>query len=128
MPALVFLLKFLPLTDAPRSVYQPAHKAERSFRLKGKGFPGVNSYEKGDQLIYLERKVVSWQNLSAEERSPAEKMNMFIPNYKPCNLKNLDSSFFDKVREMFSWIIQIKQIGKGANGLRSISTFLLLAY
>jgi molecular chaperone DnaJ len=66
--------------------------------LKGKGFPAVNSYEKGDQLIYVN--VWTPQNLTAEERAMLEKMNN-SPNFKPQPDKS-DKNFFDKVREMFS--------------------------
>jgi len=76
----------------------PGTQSGKIFRLKGKGFPGVNSYEKGDQLIYVN--VWTPQNLSAEERSALEKMNN-SPNFKPQPEKS-DKSFFDKVREMFS--------------------------
>ncbi|HEX6430828.1 MAG TPA: molecular chaperone DnaJ [Niastella sp.] len=76
----------------------PGTQAGKIFRLKGKGFPGVNSYEKGDQLIY----VLVWtpQQLSAEEKAMMEKLNN-SPNFKPQPEKS-DKSFFDKVREMFS--------------------------
>ena len=76
----------------------PGTQSGKIFRLKGKGFPGVNSYEKGDQLIYVN--VWTPQNLSAEERTALEKMNG-SPNFKPQPEKS-DKSFFDKVREMFS--------------------------
>ncbi len=76
----------------------PGTQAGKIFRLKGKGFPGVNSYEKGDQLIY----VLVWtpQQLTAEEKATMEKLNN-SPNFKPQPEKS-DKSFFDKVREMFS--------------------------
>jgi molecular chaperone DnaJ len=76
----------------------PGTQSGKIFRLKGKGFPGVNSYEKGDQLIYVN--VWTPQNLSAEEKAALEKMNN-SPNFKPQPEKS-DKSFFDKVREMFS--------------------------
>jgi molecular chaperone DnaJ len=76
----------------------PGTQSGKIFRLKGKGFPGVNSYEKGDQLIYVN--VWTPQNLSAEEKTALEKMNG-SPNFKPQPEKS-DKSFFDKVREMFS--------------------------
>jgi molecular chaperone DnaJ len=76
----------------------PGTQSGKIFRLKGKGFPGVNSYEKGDQLIYVN--VWTPQILSAEEKAALEKMNG-SPNFKPQPEKS-DKSFFDKVREMFS--------------------------
>ena len=68
------------------------------FRLKGKGFPGINSYEKGDQLVHIN--LWTPQHLSAEEKAVLEKFN-HSPNFKPQPDKN-EKSFFDKMKEMFS--------------------------
>ena len=76
----------------------PGTQSGKIFRLKGKGFPHVNSYEKGDQLIQVN--IWTPQNLSAEEKSMLEKMND-SKNFIPDPEKN-EKSFFDKVREMFS--------------------------
>lgn len=76
----------------------PGTQSGKIFRLKGKGFPAVNSYEKGDQLIHVN--VWTPQNLSAEEKSMVEKMN-HSPNFQPQPDKT-EKNFFDKVREMFS--------------------------
>ena len=70
----------------------------KQFRLKGKGFPNVNSYEKGDQLIQVN--VWTPQHVSNEEKTMLEKMQ-HSPNFIPKPDKN-DKSFFDKVREMFT--------------------------
>src|SRR5688572_10808245 len=89
----------VPTIDGRAKIKIPAGtQSGKIFRLKGKGFPGVNSYEKGDQLIY----VLVWtpQQLSAEEKATLEKLNN-SPNFKPQPEKS-DKSFFDKVREMFS--------------------------
>ncbi|MCU0381436.1 MAG: molecular chaperone DnaJ [Chitinophagaceae bacterium] len=67
------------------------------FRLKGKGFPAINSYERGDQLIHIN--VWTPQHLNAEEKSMMEKMQ-HSQNFQPKPEKN-EKSFFDKVREMF---------------------------
>jgi molecular chaperone DnaJ len=89
----------VPTIDGRAKIKIPAGtQSGKIFRLKGKGFPGVNSYEKGDQLIYVN--VWTPQNLSAEEKAQLEKMNN-SPNFKPQPEKS-DKSFFDKVREMFS--------------------------
>lgn len=76
----------------------PGTQSGRIFRLKGKGFPAINSYEKGDQLI----SVNVWipQTLSAEEKEMLEKIGD-SPNFQPHPEKS-DKSFFDKVREMFN--------------------------
>lgn len=76
----------------------PGTQSGKIFRLKGKGFPAVNSYEKGDQLIYVN--VWTPQTLSSEEKASLEKMSN-SPNFKPQPEKT-DKSFFEKVREMFS--------------------------
>jgi molecular chaperone DnaJ len=75
----------------------PGTQSGKIFRLKGKGFPGINSYDKGDQLIHVS--VWTPQNLTAEEKAMLEKMSQ-SPNFKPNPDKN-DKSFFDKVKEMF---------------------------
>ncbi len=76
----------------------PGTQSGRIFRLKGKGFPAVNSYEKGDQLISVN--IWTPQTLSAEERDALEKISS-SPNFHPQPEKS-DKSFFDKVREMFA--------------------------
>lgn len=89
----------VPTIDGKAKIKIPAGThSGKIFRLKGKGFPGVNSYEKGDQLIHVN--VWTPQNLTAEEKSMLEKLGS-SQNFQPKPDKN-DRSFFDKVREMFS--------------------------
>ena len=76
----------------------PGTQSGKVFRLKGKGFPAVNSYEKGDQLIHIN--VWTTQNVSAEEKTMLEKLS-HSQNFKPHPDKN-EKGFFDKIREMFS--------------------------
>lgn len=76
----------------------PGTQSGKIFRLKGKGFPHVNSYEKGDQLIHVN--IWTPQNVTPEEKAMLDKMNN-SPNFEPKPEKN-EKSFFDKVREMFS--------------------------
>lgn len=76
----------------------PGTQSGKIFRLKGKGFPGVNSYDKGDQLIHVN--VWTPQNLTPEEKTILEKLNI-SQNFQPKPDKT-ERSFFDKVREMFS--------------------------
>jgi len=76
----------------------PGTQSGKIFRLKGKGFPAVNSYEKGDQLIQVN--VWTPQSLSSEEKAMMEKMNA-SSNFQPHPDKS-EKNFFDKVREMFS--------------------------
>lgn len=76
----------------------PGTQSGKVFRLKGKGFPAVNSYEKGDQLVHVN--IWTPQNINNEEHSMLEKMNR-SNNFKPNPEKN-QKSFFDKMREMFN--------------------------
>lgn len=76
------------------------------FRLKGKGFPGFQSYEKGDQLV--EVNVWTPQNLTEEEKTMMEKLKN-APNFKPnedavttASDDKEDRSFFDKIKDAFS--------------------------
>lgn len=89
----------VPTIDGRAKIKIPAGtQSGKIFRLKGKGFPAVNSYEKGDQLIHVN--VWTPQNLTSEERAMLEKLNN-SSNFKPNPDKN-ERSFFDKVREMFN--------------------------
>jgi molecular chaperone DnaJ len=76
----------------------PGTQSGKIFRLKGKGFPSINSYEKGDQLIHVN--VWTPQQVSAEEKAVLEKLGD-SPNFQPKPDKN-EKSFFEKVKEMFS--------------------------
>lgn len=76
----------------------PGTQSGKIFRLKGKGFPHVNSYERGDQLIHVN--IWTPQHVTPEEKTMLEKMNR-SSNFEPKPEKN-EKSFFDKVREMFS--------------------------
>lgn len=73
-------------------------QAGKILRLKGKGFPSINNYEKGDQLINVN--VWTPQNLSKEEKAMLDKLNQ-SPNFKP-DINKSDKSFFDKIREAFA--------------------------
>jgi molecular chaperone DnaJ len=76
----------------------PGTQSGKIFRLKGKGFPAVNSYQKGDQLIHVN--VWTPQHTSAEEKAMLEKLG-HSNNFKPHPDKT-DKSFLDKMRELFS--------------------------
>ncbi|RPD48854.1 molecular chaperone DnaJ [Paracnuella aquatica] len=88
----------VPTIDGRAKIKIPAGtQSGKIFRLKGKGFPAVNSYEKGDQLVHVN--IWTPQHLSSEEKSMLEKLSN-SPNFKPAPDKN-QKSFYDKVREMF---------------------------
>jgi molecular chaperone DnaJ len=76
----------------------PGTQSGKVFRLKGKGFPAVNSYEKGDQLVHIN--VWTPQTLTSEERAVLEKLGR-SDNFKPVPEKG-QKNFFDKMREMFT--------------------------
>jgi molecular chaperone DnaJ len=89
----------VPTIDGKAKIRIPAGtQSGKIFRLKGKGFPSVNSYEKGDQLIHVN--VWTPQQVSPEEKTALEKLGD-SPNFQPKPDKN-EKSFFDKVKEMFS--------------------------
>ncbi len=67
-------------------------------RLKGKGFPEVQGYSKGDQLIYIN--VWTPQHISNEEKVTIEKLKS-SENFKP-NPDKKEKSFFERVREAFN--------------------------
>jgi molecular chaperone DnaJ len=89
----------VPTIDGRAKIKIPAGtQSGKIFRLKGKGFPAVNSYEKGDQLIQVN--VWTPQNISSEEKAMLEKLSQ-SQNFKPHPDKN-EKNFFDKIKEMFS--------------------------
>jgi len=76
----------------------PGTQSGKIFRLKGKGFPEVQGYSRGDQLIHVN--VWTPQHLTADEKAILEKLNN-SDNFKP-NPNKGDKSFFERVREAFS--------------------------
>jgi molecular chaperone DnaJ len=88
----------VPTIDGKAKIKIPAGtQSGKIFRLKGKGFPSLQSYEKGDQLIHVN--VWTPQHVSSEEKAMLEKMNG-SQNFQPAPDKN-SKSFFQKVKEMF---------------------------
>ncbi len=68
------------------------------YRLRGKGIPSLERYGTGDMLVHIN--VWTPKHLSKEQKKFFEKMkndDNFIPNPS----RN-DSSFFDRIRDMFS--------------------------
>lgn len=89
----------VPTIDGRAKIKIPAGtQSGKIFRLKGKGFPSINSYGRGDQLIFVN--VWTPQQLSSEEKLAMEKL-MKSDNFKPHPEKS-EKGFFDKFREMFS--------------------------
>lgn len=89
----------VPTIDGRAKIKIPAGtQSGKVFRLKGKGFPAVQSYEKGDQLIYVN--IWTPQHVSSEEKAMLEKMQN-SHNFEPKPDKS-DKGFFERVKEMFS--------------------------
>src|SRR5690606_38761306 len=71
----------VPTIDGKAKLKIPAGtQSGKIFRLKGKGFPAFQSYEKGDQLV--EVNVWTPQNLTAEEKAMIEKLSRSA-NFQP---------------------------------------------
>jgi molecular chaperone DnaJ len=89
----------VPTIDGKAKIKIPAGtQSGKIFRLKGKGFPAVNSYEKGDQLIHVS--VWTPQHISSEEKSMLEKMQQ-SDHFQPKPEKG-EKSIFEKIRDMFA--------------------------
>ncbi len=89
----------VPTIDGKAKIKIPqGTQSGKIFRLKGKGFPEVNGYSKGDQLIHVN--VWTPQHVNGDEKSILERLND-SSNFKPQPDKS-DKSFFDKIKEAFS--------------------------
>lgn len=88
----------VPTIDGRAKIKIPAGtQSGKIFRLKGKGFPSVNSYEKGDQLVQVS--VWTPQQLSAEEKAILEKLSGSA-NFTPQPEKS-ERNFFDRIKDLF---------------------------
>ena len=89
----------VPTIDGRAKIKIPAGtQSGKIFRLKGKGFPEVQGYAKGDQLIYVN--IWTPQTVNDEEKAMLEKLQA-SDNFKP-NPSKSDKSFFDRVKEAFN--------------------------
>jgi molecular chaperone DnaJ len=89
----------VPTIDGRAKIKIPAGtQSGKIFRLKGKGFPEVQGYGRGDQLVYVN--IWTPQDLSSEEKAMLEKLNS-SSNFKPKPDKN-NKSFFERVKEAFN--------------------------
>lgn len=88
----------VPTIDGKAKIkIDPGTQAGKILRLKGKGIPEVNSYHRGDQLIYVN--VWTPKVVSAEERELLEQLRS-SPNFKPQPGKH-EKSFFERIKEYF---------------------------
>ncbi|MFN5890141.1 MAG: molecular chaperone DnaJ [Bacteroidota bacterium] len=71
-------------------------QAGKVLRLKGKGFPEINGYGTGDQLVVVNVFVPT--KLNSEEKAMMEKF-LNAENFKP---NDKEKSFFDKMKDFFS--------------------------
>lgn len=89
----------VPTIDGRAKIKIPAGtQSGKIFRLKGKGFPSINSHEKGDQLIHVN--VWTPQNISTEEKAQLETLQL-SENFIPKPDKN-EKGFWEKIRDSFS--------------------------
>lgn len=88
----------VPTIDGKAKIkIDPGTQGGKILRLKGKGVPEVNSYHRGDQLIYIN--IWTPKALSNEEHDILDRLKE-SPNFKPQPGKN-EKSFFDKMKEYF---------------------------
>lgn len=88
----------VPTIDGKAKIrIEPGTQGGKILRLKNKGVPEVNSYHRGDQLIYVN--IWTPKVLSPSERELLEKLQ-HSPNFKPQPGKN-EKSFFDRMKEYF---------------------------
>ena len=86
------------VTGKVRLKIEPGVQSGKILRLRGKGIPNINGYNKGDLLVHVN--VWTPKTLNKEQKVFFEKMRdneHFSP--KP---KSSDKSFFEKVKDMFS--------------------------
>ncbi len=94
----------VPTIDGKAKIKIPAGtQSGKIFRLKGKGFPAFQSYEKGDQLV--EVAVWSPQHLNKEEVAMMEKLRdaaNFQPSSDAGSHREEEKGFFGKIKDAFS--------------------------
>lgn len=77
----------------------PGTQSGKIFRLKGKGFPDINGYGRGDQLVLV--KIWTPQHLTDAERAAIESLKD-SPNIQPGEDARKEKSFFEKIKDVFS--------------------------
>ncbi len=88
----------VPTVDGKARIkIEPGTQSGKVLRLKNKGLPELNSYNRGDLLININ--VWTPKNLTKEEREMLEKM-LHSNNFKP-NPSKSEKSFFDKMKDYF---------------------------
>lgn len=91
--------KEIPIIDGKARInIESGTQSGKTLRLKGKGLPSIEGYGRGDFLVHVN--VWTPQELTKEQKEFFQKMKN-NKNFMP-NPGNLEKSFFDRVREMFS--------------------------
>lgn len=85
------------VNGAVRLKIDPSTQSGKLLRLKGKGLPSVNSYGKGDQLVYIN--VWTPTHLSAEEKNILKELEK-KDNFQPQPTEN-EKSFFGRMKDVF---------------------------
>lgn len=89
----------VPTIDGSAKIKIPAGtQSGKVFKLKGKGFPEVNGYNKGDQLVQVN--VYTPQTLSDKEKDILESLKD-APNFQPTEEAKKEKSFFDRIKDIF---------------------------
>lgn len=88
----------VPTLDGKVKIKVPAGTpAGKIFRLKGKGFPEVQGYGKGDQLINVN--IWTPKTLNKEEKEMMDRMRE-LPNFQPSPDKS-EKGFFERMKDFF---------------------------
>jgi molecular chaperone DnaJ len=85
------------LDGRARVTIPPGTQSGKIFRLKDKGLPQLQGYQRGDQLIHVN--VWTPKKFNDEERRILEKLRD-MPNFQP-NPGKEDKSFFERVKDIF---------------------------
>jgi molecular chaperone DnaJ len=89
----------IPTLDGKAQIKVPAGtQAGKVFRLKDKGLPSVQSYQKGDLLVQVN--IWTPKVLTDEDRHVLEKLK-HMPNFQP-NPGKAEKGFFEKMKGFFS--------------------------
>lgn len=89
----------VPTIDGSAKIKIPAGtQSGKVFKLKGKGFPEVNGYNRGDQLVQVS--VYTPQQLSDSEKDAMERLKD-APNFQPSEEAKKEKSFFDRIKDIF---------------------------
>jgi len=86
------------LDGKARIKLEPGTQSGKLLRLKGKGLPSINGYEKGDIIIDVNVYVPT--NLTSEERKILEQLRN-SKNFQPASNKK-EKSFYERMKEYFS--------------------------